>query len=107
MVDLSIVFCKRLPGRVHPSFAGQGVALEKSETEKKHSYEMLMRDLLRFLGTRPGELSQKTMERSTMLLMGTHPLFLWPFSIAFCMFTRGYFDGVFSSKSAKGRLPAG
>ena len=39
---------------------GWSVALEKSEAEKKHAYEMLMRDLLRFLGTRPGELSEKT-----------------------------------------------
>ena len=29
-----------------------------------------------------------TMERSTMLFMGKSTKFLWPFSIAFCMFTR-------------------
>ena len=37
-----------------------------------------------------GELSQKAMERSTMLLMGKSTISTGPFSIAFCMFTRGY-----------------
>ena len=37
---------------------------------------------------------QKTMERSTIFNGKIHenPLFLWPFSIAFCKFTRGYRD---------------
>ena len=30
------------------------------------------------------------LERSTMLLIRVNPLFQWPCSIAFCMFTRGY-----------------
>ena len=37
-----------------------------------------------------GERLHFAMERSTMLLMGKSTKFLWPFSIAFCMFTRGY-----------------
>ena len=36
-----------------------------------------------------GECLHFAMERSTMLLIRENPLFLWPFSMAFCMFTRG------------------
>jgi len=78
--------------------------LEKSETEKKHAYEMLMRDLLRFLGTRPGELSEKTNWKDPPCYENgnTSTISTGPFSIVFSMFTRGYFDGFFPLKVPRG-----
>ena len=39
--------------------------------------------------TRPGKRLRNELERSTMLLMGKSTNSTGPFSIAFCMFTRG------------------
>ena len=43
----------------------------------------------KFVKVPPGKRSQKTMERSTLLLMGKSIILTGPCSIAFCMFTRG------------------